>query len=497
MRRAILVTAIGFLAFPATASAISTKLRAFSPLEDRPGTVFRRGDPVQIVANGFAPDLVCGKAEFTLTDAAGKKFHLGDAHPGFGQWGEGFIHRQVGSIPPAAAFGSGLIDSNQTCKNIGHVRGKAKVRILDPGQAMPVISAVSARDALSGGTSKLSFRLDRYAEVSVVVQYEFVAGDWRTVDVAADRSYFDDAGTQTIDWKADAGGSIPPGHYRYLLRPRAPTVGDGVTVTQDFGIARRIAAGIAGPAGMVLAPGGTLVVAERAGARVGSFTLGGALTGVDSFNLLAPVDVALLPDAPSSTLIADATSHRILRHDRTAAGTTATLFAGPLSSGPTGVAATSLDGGRVFFVDGATPQVYVSTLAGNPQAPIHATGLVAPADVAVALDGTLWVADAGASRLLHVTPAGAVLASVVIAGGLPVQGRRAKAQLAGIDVDFLGRVTFTSTAPIRVGSAVGSTVQLVGAGLLQQPSGIVSIGRSGDLVVADTKAGTLLQYRIP
>jgi len=234
MRRLAFITTLVALLFPGTAAAFSTSLRVFSPLEDRPGGIFRTGDPHFVIANGFYPDAVCGKAAFTLTDSTGHKFHLGDAHPDFGQWGQGVIKRQVGTIPTNAAYGRGVVDSNQTCTGLGHVRGYANVRIINPNEPLPVVTSRGATDTVTGRVSIFSFRVSRYAQISVDVQYEFTPGDWRTIDVAENARLLSDAGAYDVRWTADAGGTVPQGHYRYVLTSRAPTVGDGATVTQDF-----------------------------------------------------------------------------------------------------------------------------------------------------------------------------------------------------------------------------------------------------------------------
>jgi hypothetical protein len=234
MKRLALITTLVALLFPGTAAAFSTSLRVFSPLEDRPGGIFRTADPHFVIANGFYPDAVCGKAAFTLTDSTGHKFHLGDAHPDFGQWGQGVIKRQVGTIPTNAAYGRGVVDSNQTCTGLGHVRGYANVRIINPNEPLPVVTSRAATDTVTGRVSIFSFRVSRYAQISVDVQYEFTPGDWRTIDVAENARLLPDAGAYDVRWAADAGGAVPQGRYRYVLTPRAPTVGDGATVTQAF-----------------------------------------------------------------------------------------------------------------------------------------------------------------------------------------------------------------------------------------------------------------------
>lgn len=71
-----------------------------------------------------------------------------------------------------------MIDSNQTCTDVGHVRGHTDVLIIDPHQALPKVSNLTAADAVSGGgNSNLTFTLDRDAEVSVDVQWQFLPGD--------------------------------------------------------------------------------------------------------------------------------------------------------------------------------------------------------------------------------------------------------------------------------------------------------------------------------
>ena len=496
--------ALAALAFPAGAGAslISTTLRAFSPLEDRPGALFRSGDGVDIVAHGYAPDSICGKAAFTLTDSAGKKFHLGDVHPGFGQWGEGFINRQVGVIPAAAAFGQGVIDSNQTCKNIGHIRGKTGIRIGNPSDPLPAVSAAVATDASSGGISTLRFSLDRYAEVYVDVQYEFVPGDWRTIDTAADNAYYDDAGPEQIQWTANVGGPVPPGHYRYLISPRAPTVGIGKTVTRDFYVARPVVRGLTAPAGIAINPLGNLVVTEPTLHRLRTFTLAGApVMPIDQSSLVSPVDAAFLPGGALTSLIAEASTHRVLRHVLSGNTITSSLFAGPANfsptSGPTGIAVV---GSSVDVVDGDRPQVLAFDPAGTLVRTITRPGaLVHPTDVAGASDGSLWVADAGSGRILHFSAERTYLGQVVIPGSAartPPLGRPTPSQPVQVAVEPDGRPVLTERTTNRA-VVVGASLVSVGTDLLQQPTGVATVGRSGDFLVADAKLGEVLQFRVP
>jgi hypothetical protein len=240
MKRAITVLVLVLAAPVALAGASvlpSTEISVFSPRVDTPGSTFRIGDPVHVVAYYFAPGQVCGSAAFTLTDSHGKKYNLDDIDPGFGQWGEGYINTSLKPIPNGAAYGPGVVDSNQTCRDVGHVRGHTDILIIDPTQARPKVSQVTATDAVSGGgTSKLTFTLDRYAEVSVAVQWQFVPGDWRSVAVVADDQFYAEAGTYSTTWTAQVGGALPAGTYRYVVTPHAPTVGDGAVVTRDFSV---------------------------------------------------------------------------------------------------------------------------------------------------------------------------------------------------------------------------------------------------------------------
>ena len=239
MRRAIILSVL-VLATPVALAAASvlpsTQMGVFSPRPDTPGSTFRVGDPVHVIAYYFAPGRLCGSAAFTLTDSHGKKYNLDDVNPGFGQWGEGYINTLLKPIPTDTAYGPGVIDSNQTCTDVGHVRGYADVLIIDPERAPPKVSNATATDAVSGGASRLAFTLDRYAEVSVAVQWQFLPGDWRSIAVAADDQYYARSGTYSITWTAQIGGPLPAGAYRYRITPHAPTVGDGPVVTSDFNV---------------------------------------------------------------------------------------------------------------------------------------------------------------------------------------------------------------------------------------------------------------------
>ncbi len=143
-----------------------------------------------------------------------------------------------------------------------------------------------------------------------------------------------------------------------------------------------------GPQGLAIDEDGSAYIADATVARILRLRLDGRLDPLYDLRdcasscILSPAGLAL--DGNGDLLIADPAGHRVWRMDP---GTGAYApFAG--------------DGSATSGPDGA------ARLAG---------GLIAPADVAVADDGTVYVSDRGARRIRSITPAG-LLASVAGTG---------------------------------------------------------------------------------
>ncbi len=517
MRRALLIAVLAFLAAPpagALAATIHTKMRVYSKLDDRPEGYFLAGDTMHVVAHNFVPKPLCSaNAKFTLIDSAGHHFGLGSTHPGYGQYGEGLVRRDI-PVPPGVAFGTGRIESEQKCR-IRRAAGHHGFVRIDPHGPVPRVTSAAVADVVSGDRTKLSFALNRYAYVRIGLELELVAGDWREIDVPVDRQFVD-AGGHTLKWRAALDAKLPPGHYRFRITPRAPTIQDpGPARTQDFYVASAFGQGKLG------APSGALVfgdplrlgVADGTRNRVQVFRPDGALA-LTIPSLSRPLDLAF---ASPFYLVASSGSHRVVRvqvvgpQDGSKQQTIqySAFAGGPGSgsgqfagSGPVAVAATPLNGGRMYVVDGRTARVQAFDLSGRLQSVTAAGGLRAPAAIAVAGDGTLWIGDPAAGRVVHTTAGGSRLSQVTIA-------RRPVA----VEVDAGGRVLVSDAATARVfvlspaGTAGAARLAPVsrrgpqprglGAGLLARPAGVAAIGVAGDVFVVDATRKRVLRFRAP
>jgi RHS repeat-associated protein len=199
-----------------------------------------------------------------------------------------------------------------------------------------------------------------------------------------------------------AGGGTPAGG-----------LGDGLPATE---------ARLATPAGIALAPDGTLYIADFEGARVRRVSTDGNIytfagTGTRGYSgdggpallaqLNAPSDVAVAPDG--SVYIADVAGNLIRRVD---------------------------------------PSGFISTVAGTGTAGFSgdeglatAAQLSAPAGIGIGPDGDLYIADAGNSRIRRVGPDG-IITTVAGNGGLDIAGDGGPATAAQI-----GNVVAVGVAP--------------------------------------------------
>ena len=320
---------------PAAAEGRTTDLFAFANKEDRPAGYLLRGDKIHVIAHRFIPKAVCKpKVHFTLTDSGGTKFKVGSAHPSFGDFGEGAMNRDLERVPAAAKPGKATIRSKQKCR-LGSASGKDGIRIIDPGQPKPRVTQTGALDVLSGNKTTLAFQVDRYAYANVVVEWELVPGEWRLIDNVAPREFLPKADTYSLDWRAKAGGNVPAGHYRFRITPRAPGVGNGESVTQDFYVAELFGIQVGrtqlfeGASGISVDSAGRLLVADppRNTVRVLDSS-GKAIDGFGGGALAQPLDVAA---QGGDAYIADTGNRRLARRP---SGGTPVPFAGSAGTGP-------------------------------------------------------------------------------------------------------------------------------------------------------------------
>lgn len=241
MRRAALLAlpvSLALAMLPGAAAARTTKLVAYSPLDDHPQGYFARGDGIRVIARNFIPPPLCrAKVRFRFEDSAGNETTLGRFKPKFGN-PQGVIARKVGEVPATAAFGRGTVKSRQSC-NVGTASGRDGVLIVDPSQPRPRVTSAHAGNVDSGARTTLSFTLDRRALITAVVDFELVPGVWREVDGLLERGFYKDPGTFTMRWRAHVGGFVPAGSYRFRITPQAPAAGLGEPVAAPFTVRPR------------------------------------------------------------------------------------------------------------------------------------------------------------------------------------------------------------------------------------------------------------------
>lgn len=293
----------------------------------------------------------------------------------------------------------------------------------------------------------------------------------------------------TFSWQAHVTTLAGDGSPRVLSDPFGIAIGrDGTIYVSDAGEDNAI---------RKLAPDGTLT------------TLAG---GDNSFN--TPSGLAIDPDG--NIYIADTGTNSIRKVTpegkvSTVAGTgTAGYLDGPSNQaqfdGPVGVAVDAL--GNVYVADTYNDRIrkisttgQVSTFAGAGR-PGYADGDAAtalfdtPCAVAVAADGTLYVADTGNNQLRKITTTGQVTTlGLTFAAEANKSGVRSPTGLALTHDGFLyvtemSRGTIIQVAPdgkavIIAGNGSGYASGAGAVARFNQPAGLAIDPRNGDLVVAD------------
>jgi DNA-binding beta-propeller fold protein YncE len=246
------------------------------------------------------------------------------------------------------------------------------------------------------------------------------------------------------------------------------------------------------PHGIVLSPDARhLYVADNNNDRI-------AVLDPDSLELLgtfgegevgAPHDVAF--DAEGRLLVADTDNSRIAIFQTEG---TAAKLAGELKGAirrPEGVAVHP--NGRIYATGASSDNIEAFE---NGAAVAEAGGLSSPHDLAVASDGTLWIADAGNDRLVHMTEELEVIKTLE---GAPYDfdGPRY------LDFDEAGRLYVAdkyahqikilapdTTLLLTLGSGSGE----MGPGAFDRPEGVVI--RGTDVWFSDTYNDRIVRYRI-
>jgi trimeric autotransporter adhesin len=294
-----------------------------------------------------------------------------------------------------------------------------------------------------------------------------------------------------------------------------------------------------GPAGVVTAPDGAILVADTINQRIrridpsgrirtvagngkrGFSGDGGAATGA---SLQDPTALALGKDG--SLFVADTGNNRIrvIRPDgkiATLAGTADQGFSG--DGGPASAAQTSDPSGLAVGPGGS---LYFSDTGNNRVRVIHpdgtiatvAAGLNAPAGLAVTADGSLLVADSGNNGVRRIAPNGAITTVAGTGGGgSGGDGGAATAAQLNLPVDVAAipsggfLVAEQGGNRIRRVDASGRIARLAGAGgpryggdglaavsgLLNAPRGVELMASGTEVLVADSDNNRIRYIAIP
>jgi uncharacterized protein (TIGR03437 family) len=281
-------------------------------------------------------------------------------------------------------------------------------------------------------------------------EFQLISGAGITGSVAIDRSttpphlYVSDPGNNRILCFKDAS-RVNPGDFADLILGQP----NGVTAVANYpggDGAKPSATGLNNPSGLALDASGNLWVADAGNGRVlrfaapfaqtgsgmqaanlviGQTNFTGQLTDATSTNLRVPISVAFTTDG--SLLVSDLAQNRVLYFQQPlATGMTATKVIGQNDffssspngkpadparfNGPLGIATDSLD--RLYVCDSGGARIaifsapaFLQTTGAQPVFSLT-SGFTQPVGIAIgpsaaAQPGEIWVADAGANRMIH------------------------------------------------------------------------------------------------
>lgn len=499
MRRAVVIaTTICALAALLAPVAHAAKLDVAGGIKH-----FDPGETIYPWGTGYFPRAVCdNKVRFRLTDSAGTKTGLGSKSTEH----EGDFAAEIDEadplapIPLNAAFGRAILRGRQKC-GPATATGRYELVIRNPSAPPPVLTSVTASDVTSGRVSVLTLGLNttrwHTAFVSASIEAEFLPGQWIVVDTVTRNLAFDQSGTYRLGWKADlGGGSAPAGRYRFAvqLRQYAEYYEDFIAAdyTAEFNVAE--AAGtrrsLPRPVDAQVNHAGLLVVPVRTDDALRVFNERFQNVATYRGGLNEPKDVGFAPD--DTIYVADSGNDRIAVFSRT--GTFQRAFrSNSISSefGPQGIAVTGLNGGRVYVADGDHADIEVFDLDGTHVSTITG-GLDDPFSIAVAPDGSLWVADAGTDEVTHFSSTGQVLGSADANFTQPF----------GVDVDQAsGRVIVSDDSEpgtLFFFAPDGTFIDSVTTPLLAGGAGgVAAAGLSDDLFVVHPSGSRVLRFRFP
>lgn len=158
---------------------------------------------------------------------------------------------------------------------------------------------------------------------------------------------------------------------------------------------------------------------------------------------------------------------------------------------------------RVYVAAQVTPQVYVYDLDGNLLSSWGTPGrdagqLTNPSAIAVASDGTLWIADMTISRIQHFDSDGNYLGSIGERGGAPGQIN----QVLGLAIDQDDNIYVAEggNGRVQILRPDGTSVMIFNSvpelGRIVRPNSLW-VGSNGVLYVADAKYERVLKLQLP
>lgn len=473
---------------------------------------FRQGDPIAIYAGAFFPRYLCKKKiKFRLKDNAGRKFKMRSIKTE----AEGIFSARnaspyIGDVPNEAALGKARLRGRQKCGGaLGKASDTRSIYIVRPG-GRPTITAATAPDVIAGKSTELRLRISMtrwtLTYLTVGIDYEVLPGLWNKVDTVTTSDLIVEGGTYQLPWRAKLGSAAPAGRYRFNVSFRDAEFQGGVqaSATAEFSVASELA-GADGPLDGALSPSDQLIVADTGKDALLAYDARGRLvTTYGAGGLLDPKDLDFGPDG--KMYVADFGNKRVAILSPTGEVVDSYGEPGPDSRGafsgrrgPDGIAVDAASN-RIYVADGSTEVVYIFPLDSDTQKPleIDIPEFQFPQDVDVAADGSLYVADAYANKVFHLTSSGTLIGELADFGG---PTRSVSIAPDGRIYVVAGQYVATPTGhyeyEVWVFARDGTLVDRLGRVLLRDASGVVAAGSAGDVYVMEEKLGRLYRFRSP
>ena len=494
-RRSRLIALISVTVIVVSASAASAEYIASWGRQK----YWEKGDPIPLFGEHFISKKICSKSiKFRLKDADGEKFRLRSKSAT-----SGYFSKNFGDVPGEAAFGRGSIRAKQKCGDppLGiQASDKLKIIIGNPSAPPPEVTSAVAPNVQAGEAVRMRYESIQkdysISYVTVTIQVELVPDVWIDVDVLGNDSPVVKGGSRTVKWSTKT--TDPPGHYRFLIEyfnrrswDRSETTSPEESATADFYLGRVFGSDLVDPTDGAIDNDGNLVVADTEDDQLEVFNPTGSKLDEVSGIYNDPKDVAF--DDAGRTYVAEFGTQDVAFTE----GTAITRIDNDNWSGgrcsPVGLDVVP-DGSRIWVADSCS--ILAITRGGQQQLEVR-NGIDDVDDVALASDGSVWAADAGADVLLHLSSTGTVLGT--IEPGLAVQT---------VDVDAAGRIWMggegvsgtdnpDQNGIVLVFNSDGTTLATFGLGLMDEATGIAVGGRAGNAYVIDRGEWQILHLRHP